>query len=209
MRKRIATLTICAAVGASVLYGCGGQQSSQEPQNTQQETPRENATEESAPEPQAEEKDDNNDGLINAEKFSQIESGMSYEEVVAIIGSEGKNTADAQAGNMTGESYQWDSDSWGSALITFVDGKVANKAQAGVDNDAATITAEMYDKIETGMTIDEVVNIIGGEGALASESEVGGLNAQVYTWYGKDGISNANITFSNGKVQSKAQIGLE
>lgn len=74
------------------------------------------------------------------------------------------------------------------------------------------ITQEEFNKIEMGMTYQEVVDIIGSEGELLSEGDAG-LGAEYVThiimWKGADRISNANVTFQGGKVVSKAQVGLK
>lgn len=76
------------------------------------------------------------------------------------------------------------------------------------ESEAATITKAEYDKIKNGMSYDDVVKIVGGEGESLSDSEIAGIKTAVYMWYGDDQISNANIMIQNGKVVSKAQFGL-
>ena len=58
------------------------------------------------------------------------------------------------------------------------------------------------------MSYDEVVSLLGGEGALISDTEIAGSTSQIYMWNGTSFGSNANITFSDGKVIAKAQVGL-
>lgn len=74
------------------------------------------------------------------------------------------------------------------------------------------ITLEEFNQIKTGMTYDEVVKIIGGEGVVLSESNIGNseqYHTIIYKWEGKGSIgANANITIQGGKVISKAQAGL-
>lgn len=72
------------------------------------------------------------------------------------------------------------------------------------------LNLEKFNKIETGMTYEQVVTIIGEEGTVLSESEISNIKTIIYSWYGKGSIgANANITFQNGKVISKAQFGLK
>lgn len=84
------------------------------------------------------------------------------------------------------------------------------KSVSGVSDTAEYITMNEYNQIETGMSYDEVKEIIGSEGELASTSSVSGYTISIYTWYG-NGVagSNANVTFTNDGVTAKAQVGLE
>ena len=79
--------------------------------------------------------------------------------------------------------------------------------------DDIKITLEEFNSIETGMTYEQVVEIIGGEGTVLSETDVTGdaqYKTTMYSWEGKGNLgANANITFQAGKVVSKAQFGLE
>ena len=59
------------------------------------------------------------------------------------------------------------------------------------------------------MSYDEVVSIFGGKENSSSESEVAGIKSEVKTWSGNGTISAATIGFTDGKVSSKSQTGLE
>ena len=80
-----------------------------------------------------------------------------------------------------------------------------------VPSDAA-ISLEEFNKIETGMTYEEVCEIIGGNGVLNSSVDLDmgdDYKTELYTWDGEGELgANANITFQGGKVIAKAQIGL-
>jgi hypothetical protein len=67
-----------------------------------------------------------------------------------------------------------------------------------------TVTKEMYKKIETGMTYQEVVAIMGAEG----EETINSGSMIIYMWANPDGTS-LNATFMDGKVEAKAQFGLQ
>ena len=78
---------------------------------------------------------------------------------------------------------------------------------------ADTISLAEFNHIKTGMTYDEVVQIIGSTGTLLSESG-GNLGPEYYTalwmWEGEGSLgANANVMFQGGGVISKAQFGLE
>lgn len=147
---------------------------------------------------------------IDADKFAKIENGMTYDEVVSIIGSEGSEQSTNEIGDVKTTMYEWESDGWGVATITFQNGKVTNKTQFGVnDQSAAKATMDKYNQVETGMTYDEVVAIMGGDGELSSDTEIAGVSSKLYMWDGEDIASNCSITFSDGKVSSKSQFGLD
>lgn len=84
---------------------------------------------------------------------------------------------------------------------------------ADIINSEASISLEEFNKIETGMTYEEVCEIIGGEGTLGSAVDIGvgeEYKTEIYQWTGDGSIgANANVTFQGGKVMSKAQIGLK
>lgn len=81
---------------------------------------------------------------------------------------------------------------------------------SGVSDKSEYITMDEYNQIETGMSYDEVVDIIGSKGELSTKSESNGYTIEIYTWYGNGTAgSNANVTFENGKATTKAQVGLQ
>ncbi len=71
------------------------------------------------------------------------------------------------------------------------------------------VTYANFEKIENGMTYEQVVEIFGEDGKILSESTVLDTSMQIYYWYDSTGISNCNVTFQNNKVMAKAQIGLK
>lgn len=91
---------------------------------------------------------------------------------------------------------------------------IAIVSDGGGDKDEAGImTMDKFNAIQNGMTYEEVVEIVGGEGEMSSSagSDDGTIaNVAIYVWKGNGGItSNANVTFIEGKVSGKAQLGLE
>ena len=73
-----------------------------------------------------------------------------------------------------------------------------------------TISLAEFNSLKTGMTYEKVKSIIGGEGTVLAESDVAGIKTIIYMWEGEGSIgANANCTFQNGKLISKAQFGLK
>ena len=74
------------------------------------------------------------------------------------------------------------------------------------------ITKAEFDQIQNGMTYEQVVQIIGSEGEVMSESGQKGdqYYTVMYTWEGESGFgANANAMFQGGKMVNKAQFGLK
>jgi hypothetical protein len=65
------------------------------------------------------------------------------------------------------------------------------------------------------MSYEEVVEIIGGQGEVLSESGTPGgtgmdIHTVMYTWEGESGFgANANAMFQGNKLMNKAQFGLK
>lgn len=71
------------------------------------------------------------------------------------------------------------------------------------------ITMEKFTSIKEGMTYEEVVAVLGKEGEVMSSNELAGIKTVMYKWDGASVMSNMNATFQNGKMVSKAQLGLK
>ncbi len=84
------------------------------------------------------------------------------------------------------------------------------KSVSGTKDNSEYITLEEYNKIETGMTYEQVAEIVGGKGTVSSQVESNGYQIIIVTWYG-NGLagSNANVTFTNNEATAKAQVGLK
>ena len=75
---------------------------------------------------------------------------------------------------------------------------------------AATITKVEFDMLKDGMTYQQCVDIVGGEGFMSTEATMGSIKMTMYSWKGNGSLgSNANATFYDGKLTSKTQVGLE
>jgi hypothetical protein len=131
----IIALIVFGAIGAAL---GGGDDDKKEKASTEpkQETQAPAAKEEPKKEdPKKEEAPKNKPGVSKAE-FDQIQNGMSYDEVKAIIGSDGEVLSESgQAGDQFHTiMYKWDGEKGfgANANFMFQAGKLQNKSQAGL-----------------------------------------------------------------------------
>jgi tetratricopeptide (TPR) repeat protein len=69
-------------------------------------------------------------------------------------------------------------------------------------------TISDFNRIEAGMSYQEVTGILRGPGELVAESESGGRKYEDYKW-DSGGYGICKVTFINGKVDTKVQTNLE
>lgn len=95
-------------------------------------------------------------------------------------------------------------------IFSFMSFIIASIVGPGEGTKNEYITKEEFLAIKPGMTYEEVANIVGSPGEIMAESGADGYKIHIIAWYG-DSTSgaNANVTFINGKVDSKAQVGLK
>lgn len=67
-----------------------------------------------------------------------------------------------------------------------------------------------FNRIQNGMTYEEVVAILGEEGTVMSETDIAGFKTVMYQWFGTGSLgANMNAMFQNGAMIQKAQFGLK
>lgn len=99
--------------------------------------------------------------------------------------------------------------------ISYINNSIDNTSyiiNQNISNNNDLITLSQFEKVQTGMTYEEVVNILGSQGELLSETDIGYEEyfSQMYQWYGVGILgANANFIFQGGKLTSKSQYGLE
>jgi hypothetical protein len=99
------------------------------------------------------------------------------------------------------------------ALVLIVGIGFFNASRGHNDSETSTDIPRMslreFLQIQDGMSIAQVVGIVGGSGTLTADSSVAGYHDQILSWDGEGQVgANANVTFQNGLVVSKAQFGL-
>lgn len=86
-----------------------------------------------------------------------------------------------------------------------VSAKIVVKEEPVMQN--KRITKDMYSRIKTGMSCQEVFTILG-EGEELSRSEIAGHTTVMYQWQNWGG-PNMSVTLQNDAVTMKAQYGLK
>ncbi len=71
-------------------------------------------------------------GKLTMAMYEQIKEGMSYEDVVRIIGWKGTEGSRVSQGGMTAVIYTWQLRNGSNLLVQFFDGKMTSKAQTGL-----------------------------------------------------------------------------
>lgn len=97
-----------------------------------------------------------------------------------------------------------------SIITAIIDKREKEKLQENIDKyknenkttyNSSYITLEEFNEIEIGMTYEEVVEIIGGEGDLTAEDAY----SETYTWEPapNSGIYSVTMSFYNGRLTNK------
>lgn len=139
-------------------------------------------------------------------KFMQVNMGMTYNQVKKILG-RGIEEAYSGEGDTKTIIYTWKNDDASNIFVEMQGGKVVNKSQTMLKNMDAKVTIDKYKKVNMGMDYKQVKEILG-EGELVSQTKLIGNKNEMYEWINDDG-SNMNITFQDGKVDTKTQIELK
>ena len=146
---------------------------------------------------------------VNMENFLKISADMTYEQVVEILG-EGEQQSESEIAGAISKIYVWNGEGLLNTItVTFTDNVISSKSQVGLDESEVKITKEKFDAIQTGMTYEQVKELVGGEGNLSTVTYLLGTVTEIYDWDGEKTLTNATISIQDGTVASKSQYGLE
>lgn len=86
--------------------------------------------------------------------------------------------------------------------------RIAQEAAVAAVQRKATMAE--FNQLREGMTYEQAVEIIGGEGEVLSSSDMAGYQTVMFKWDGSGSFgANMNAMFQNGRMISKAQFGLQ
>lgn len=91
-------------------------------------------------------------------------------------------------------------------IVIFITGCKNDKdlKQKDINLGNVTINLEKYNKVEIGISYEELIDIIGGECSKKAEE-----NSTIYVCSGIKAGTSADFTFQDNKLISKNEIGLE
>ena len=171
-------------------------------------TPTQKPTQKPTPKPTPTQKPTPKQGSISYEAFCKIQMGSSLDDVNKILGKEGTLFSSYEVMGIKEEIYNWQGNNFSTISVSLSNGKVSTKSQSGLNKETKAVTLAQYSQITSGMTYDQVKEIMGGDGYISSESSIMGVTTTTYEWNGNGWLSNASISFTNGKVSSMYQYGL-
>lgn len=147
---------------------------------------------------------------VSMDKFNQIKLGMSYDDVKNIMGSPGDQTSMTKSGSYEAATYQWKGAKYARISVRFTKGELTYKSQSGLSTGSGTadLTQEKFNKINIGMSYDDVKNIIGSDGEMQSESQILKTTTASYRWKGPK-YASIFASFKDGKLQNKTQSNLK
>lgn len=153
------------------------------------------------------------DSKINQTNFDKIQlsetDGTSKDDVVAMFGKKPMSSSSQQIQGTSAEDYVWSGGLLGkSVTIGFVNGHAVSKAIDSIEG-TKKISSDQFDAIQNGMTKDQVKDKLGKPSGT-SISTIAGQSAEDWKYSGKGDLgANLMITFSNGVVSGKSQLGLK
>lgn len=87
--------------------------------------------------------------------------------------------------------------------------KAKNKQTVVNDKRKNFITASNYNDLKLGMTLDEVLDMIGAEGSLLTRATVDSAITERYQWITKEENGTVLLTFQDNKLISISQTGMK
>jgi outer membrane protein assembly factor BamE (lipoprotein component of BamABCDE complex) len=163
---------------------------------------------------------------ILIDQYNQIKLGMAYDEVVKIMGSEGKKDGEINqtSRNLVDNRYHWVNPNGSEITVIFDQNqKVTSVLTQNLDNykigqlappnhpDGPTLaTREQYYQLRLGMTYEAVKTVMGSEGTLNTgfNPELAENFKAAYEWMNPDGTGIKVIMSAEDQVLSIYSYGM-
>ena len=194
MKKVIAVVT--SAILCFSLVGCKGSNKKKETDTANNETTTSTVAQKETKVFSEEKK------AATYDNFLKVEVGESYDDTVKELGEPNKLVTEGDT-----NTYFGTLENGGSISAVVEDGKIVSMSQGLLTGESTSITIDQYNKLQDGMTIEEV-QAIAGSGTLTTEEQMDGYVRSFYS-YKNDDNSTAIITYHDGKLYSKCQNNLD
>lgn len=155
--------------------------------------------------------DSKGSGSLSYDNFKKLDFGMSYDEVKGILGSDGEETSSSQVGKYESKTFVWKGGKSERISVSFRNDELRFANQGGLTDYSgdADVTKAKFDQIKTGMSYDEVKDLIGSDGEITSMSKIADTTLMSYVWKGEKKFSSLRGSFKDGKLTSKSQANLK
>jgi len=165
-------------------------------------------------------KDDNDDkktsgdsgdsANLSMDNFNKIELGQDYDKVKEIMDSDGNETSSTKSGNYESKSYEWKGDKFARISVRFQNGNLVSKSQSSLTDRKgdADLSQDKFNKVNTGMSYDEVKGVLGSDGEMTRISKISKSTLTSYTWKGPK-FEKVFTSFKDDKLTNKTQTGLK
>lgn len=147
---------------------------------------------------------------LSYDKFQKIELGMNYDKVKEIMGSDGNETSSTKTGSYESKAYEWKGDKFARVSVRFRNGELVTKSQSNLTDRKGTadLTQDKFNKVNTGMSYEEVKGVLGSDGEMTRISKIGDSTLTSYTWKGPK-FQRVFTSYKDDKLTNKTQSGLK
>ncbi|HEX2079073.1 MAG TPA: hypothetical protein VHG08_15220 [Longimicrobium sp.] len=147
---------------------------------------------------------------VTERAFRAIRPGMSYADVVAIIGKEGRQAAAVAGGSTSSSTFMWEEGPITSIGVTFMDNRAILTMQMGLrpETQQPPVTLAQFQRLQEGMTYEQAVEIMGGPGMYNGFTDIMGNVSESWIWRGRTPGSTASASFNRGRITLTMQMGL-
>ena len=201
MYKKIFRMALL--ISMATFAACG--QAPEETPTSEPPTSTEEVTEEStetAEEPEVEK-------LVSIEDYDGINLGITYEDAVALVGSEGEVFTESGEGEFQTSIYKWENEDSSNLRLMFQNGTLITKYQTDlVDAADVELTKEKYEALEFGSDYANAVEVMGSDGVEVSFGSIAGQPERLEYQWAKSFDEQITVAFQDGGLVTRSQIGV-
>jgi len=130
--KNSNALSLVLVIGIMVVVGCSCPQLNELRQGSTDNSNRTTVSGTPSSSGSGNTTDSSKSSALTMEKYNQIKNGMTYKQVVEIVGSEGTETMSSGEGKYKVTSYKWEGEDFQFITTVFMGDKLTSKVQANL-----------------------------------------------------------------------------